>query len=367
MLTAERDERPTATTTLGATIKANQATNEAHEATIADLRRRIATLTAEQDERQAVTSALEATIEARDATIRARDGSIRELLNSTSWKAAQPLRVVSRTSKRSLRTLRRALRVAYGLGTGQTSHAVQSIRFALARPRARVASSNPASPIETPNPFPGSFRESKQQHSPPEPSKLETLADKKRLKVSVVAWDLAHNPLGRAYLIADVLRNDYDVEIIGSTFPDFGSDIWAPLRDCSRVAIKSVLGGHFPAHFRTMQALAEHIDGDLLFVSKPRLPSLELAILAKIRRDRPIILDIDDSELHFFDNQEPLSLEELRANRAALDVDIPYGEAWTRYSESLIPHVDKITVSNEELRKRYGGTNSSSHSRRARF
>ena len=356
VLTAERDERPTATTTLGATIKAYQATNEAHEATIADLRRRIAALTAEQDERQAVTSALEATIVTRDATIRARDSTIRELLNSTSWKATQPLRVVSRTSRRSLRTVRRALSVAYGLGTGQTSHAVQSIRFALARPRARVASSKPASPIETPNPVSRLIRESKRLNSPVRPPRREALADKKRLKVSVIAWDLAHNPLGRAYLIADVLRNDYDVEIIGSTFPNFGSDIWKPLRDCSRVVIKSAPGDYFPTHFRTMQALAEHIDGDLLFVSKSRLPSLELAILAKIRRNRPIILDIDDNELNFFDNREPLSFEELRANRAALDVDIPYGEAWTRYSESLIPLVDRITVSNEELRKRYGGT-----------
>ena len=105
-----------------------------------------------------------------------------------------------------------------------------------------------------------------------------------------------------------------------------------------------------------MQALAEHIEGDVLFVSKPRLPSLELAILAKMRRNRPIILDIDDHELSFFENQEPLILEQLRANRRTLDVDVSYGEAWTRYCETLIPHVDHVTVSNKELREKYGGT-----------
>ena len=174
--------------------------------------------------------------------------------------------------------------------------------------------------------------------------------------MSVIAWDLAHNPLGRAYLIADVLRNDYDVEIIGSTFPRFGSDIWKPLRDCSRVPIKSVPGDCFPTYFRTMQALAENIEGDVLFVSKPRLPSLELAILAKIRRNRPIILDIDDYELSFFENGMPLSLDELKAHRTVLDADVPYGEVWTGYCQSLIPHVEQVTVSNEELRKKYGGT-----------
>ena len=166
---------------------------------------------------------------------------------------------------------------------------------------------------------------------------------------------MAHNPLGRAYLIADALRNDYDVEIVGASFPKFGDNIWKPLRDCSRVAIKSVPGQHFPEHFRTMADFAERIEGDVLFVSKPRLPSLELAILAKIRKNRPIVLDVDDHELSFVQNRLPLSLEELRVGNAALDVDVPYGTAWTRYSESLIPYVDRITVSNEELRKKYGG------------
>ena len=324
--------------------------------TIAELRSQAAALTAEVNERRATTKGLEAAIETRDATIRARDDTIRELLNSTSWKVTHPLRVVSRTYRRSLRTLRRALRVVRRSYTSRTAHVVQSVRSVLAPPRAQAASSKPPAPIETPSAVSRFIRESRQRHSREAPIDPETLTDRKRLKVSVIAWDLAHNPLGRAYLIADVLRNDYDVEIIGSTFPRFGNDIWKPLRDCSRVPIRSFPGDDFPAHFSKMQALAEHIDGDVIFVSKPRLPSLELAILAKIRRNRPIILDIDDHELSFFENREPLSLEQLKASRRTLDVDVPYGEAWTRYCETLIPHVDYITVSNKELGKKYGGT-----------
>ena len=347
--TVERDERQPTKSALKAII-------EAHEATIADLQRRTAALTAELEERRATTSALEATIAAHDVAIKTRDGTIRDLLDSSSWKATEPLRVVSRTSRRSLRSLRRALRSVYGSSTVQTSHAVQSIRLAFARPHSRSPSRKPASPIETIDTVSKLIRESKRRHGPIGPPKLGTSADKKRLKVSVIAWDLTHNPLGRAYLIADVLRNDYDVEIIGSTFPRFGSDIWKPLRDCSRVPIKSAPGDCFPTYFRTMQALAENIEGDVLFVSKPRLPSLELAILAKIRRNRPIILDIDDYELSFFKNGMPLSLDQLKAHRTVLDADVPYGEAWTRYCESLIPHVEHVTVSNKELRKKYGGT-----------
>ena len=337
----ERDEPQPTTSELKAII-------EAHEATIADLRRQTAALAVERDERRATTSALEATIEAQDSTIQ-------DLLDSTSWKVTEPLRVVSRTSRRSLRSLRRALRLVYGWSTVQTSHAFRSLRLALARPRSRFAIRKTASPIETTDTVSNLIRESKRRRSPVGPPKLATHADERRLKVSIIAWDLAHNPLGRAYLIADALRNDYDVEIVGSTFPRFGSDIWKPLRDCSRVTIKSAPGDCFPTHFRTMQALAESIEGDVLFVSKPRLPSLGLAILAKIKRNRPIILDIDDYELSFFENWKPLRLDELKAHRADLDADVPYGEAWTRYCESLIPHVEQVTVSNNELRKRYGG------------
>ena len=152
-----------------------------------------------------------------------------------------------------------------------------------------------------------------------------------------------------------MLRHEYDVELIGAIFPDFGNDIWKPLRDCNRVKIKHVSGAYFPTYFRTMEAMVEHVEGDILYVSKPRFPSLGLAVLARMKRNRPIILDIDDHELSFFGTQEPLSLEELRAERSNLDVDVPFGEAWTRHCETLIPLVDQITVSNEALKGRYGG------------
>ena len=338
------------------TTEARQATIDVHEATIADLRRRIAALTVDLDERRAMMCAHAETIEAHEAIIRARDDTIRELLSSTSWKATHPLRVVSRTSRRSLRALRRTLRVMRRLDRGPTLRSILSIRLALARSPAKIASREPTSPIEAPCLVSKLVSESRQRTSPATPPKFEILSGRKRLKISVIAWDLAHNPLGRAYLLADVLRNDYDVEIIGATFPTFGNDIWKPLRDCSRVIIKFVPGERFPEYFWTMDALAEHIDGDVIYVSKPRLPSLELAILTKLRKNRQIILDVDDDELSFFENREPLSLNELRTNKAILDVDVPYGEAWTRICESLIPHFEHVTVSNEELRKKYGGT-----------
>ena len=174
-------------------------------------------------------------------------------------------------------------------------------------------------------------------------------------RLAVIAWDLGHNPLGRAYLLTDILRNDYDVELLGAQFPRFGNGIWEPLRNCSRVTMKRFPGVDFPAYFKHMEDIAETIDGDIIYVSKPRLPSLELAILAKLHRNRPIILDLDDYELGWFKNREMLTLETVKTRGHERDFYCPHGEIWTRYSESLIPLFKQITVSNKELRKKFAG------------
>lgn len=179
-------------------------------------------------------------------------------------------------------------------------------------------------------------------------------ADRK-LRISVIGWDLCHNPLGRSYLLADLLRESYEVDLIGARFPRYGNQLWEPIRGCHRVDIKSFRGMNFPDHFFAMNEVAKQISGDILLVSKPRLPALELAILAKMDRDRPIILDIDDLELAFFKNSDPLTLDDIRAQGLEGDLLSPHDEMWTRYCENLIPFVDGILVSNEELQKRYGG------------
>ena len=176
-----------------------------------------------------------------------------------------------------------------------------------------------------------------------------------RTKVTVIAWNVTHNAVGRAYLLADALQQDFDVEILGAAFSRFGENLWKPLRQSSRVRIRAFPGGAFPEHFSRMEHVARQVEGDVIYVSKPRLPSIELGILAKLHRNRPIILDIDDYEPSFFGKRDALSLEEVVGLGESADFLIPYREAWTRYCETLIPHVERLTVSNEALRDRFGG------------
>ena len=177
----------------------------------------------------------------------------------------------------------------------------------------------------------------------------------KKPKISVVAWDVGHNPLGRAYLLADMFCNrSYDAELIGPQFPRYGNEVWPPLKNM-RIPLQSFPGRLFPAHWADLERMAEAIDGDVIYVSKPRLPSLLLGILAKMQRNRPLVLDIDDYELAFFKHRAPLSLEELVAAPRDKDFLCPHENLWTRYAETLAAHADAITVSNAQLQKKFGG------------
>jgi glycosyltransferase involved in cell wall biosynthesis len=176
----------------------------------------------------------------------------------------------------------------------------------------------------------------------------------RRTKITVIAWDVSHNPLGRAYLLADMLRADFDVALIGARFPRYGGRIWEPVRS-SDLITRTFQGHDFPQHFHKMTKIADEVSTDVVYVSKPRLPSLELGILIKMRQNCPLLLDVDDHELSFFANQTPMTLEELRGYVTRPGFFRPYGNLWTRYCESIIQHADGLTTSNETLQARHGG------------
>lgn len=174
-------------------------------------------------------------------------------------------------------------------------------------------------------------------------------------KVSVLCWDMGHNPLGRAHLLAEALSRSFDVEIVGAQFPRYGTEVWAPLRQ-GRIPMQTFAGKEFPDHFALMEAMAREISGDVILVSKPRLPSYELGILAKQAFGLPLILDVDDRELSFFPGSTGTSLTEVDAQRDDPDFRLPFGRAWTSYCDTIIEAADKVTVSNQQLARLYGGT-----------
>lgn len=177
-------------------------------------------------------------------------------------------------------------------------------------------------------------------------------ADRQRLpKVAVVAWDVGHNPFGRAYLLAEALSRRYEVSLVGFQFPRFGDGVWPPLRD-ARIQPRVVPGCDFPGFQNSLAALVPRIDAEVILACKARLPAVQLGLMLKAARNRPLLVDVDDYELAFFGNRAPLAdLSTVPPESLA----VPFEETWTRYTEGLLPFADALIVSNAALAGKFGG------------
>ncbi len=166
------------------------------------------------------------------------------------------------------------------------------------------------------------------------------------MKISVLAFDLSDNATGRAELLARLLAPRYDVAVVG---PQFRDTLWEPVAS-SPIRYAAVRAGRHPRFAASVPTLLRRIDGDLLYVSKPRPTSYGLGLLARARRRRPLVLDIDDWELGFFYRSTGWS----RVGQV-LNVGNPNGFSWTWLCEQLTGRADAITVASRFLEARFGG------------
>lgn len=166
------------------------------------------------------------------------------------------------------------------------------------------------------------------------------------MKVSVLCFDLADNALGRAELLARLLAPRYDVEIVG---PQFADTIWRPVAQ-SPIPHRGVRARRYPGFARIVPSLLRLIDGDVIYASKPRPTSFGVGLVARARRRRPLILDVDDWELGFFYRSGLWG----RVGRA-LNLGNPNGLTWTWVAERAVPAADALTVASPFLQRRFGG------------
>lgn len=178
------------------------------------------------------------------------------------------------------------------------------------------------------------------------------------ITVLVITWDVGHNPLGRSYMLAEVVRRvARHTLLVGFQFPRYGDAIWEPVRE-GQLPVIALPGSNLPEFYESLQAIAARIHPDVVIACKPRLPSVALGVMIKEKWGCPLIVDIDDHELSFFKDQSELTLTELAAMpvaSASSDVE-PYSELWTRLTQSLCRGADEIIVSNTALQKMFGGT-----------
>lgn len=161
----------------------------------------------------------------------------------------------------------------------------------------------------------------------------------------MLANDLGGNCLGRAYLLAELLRPEYQVRIIGP-INHYGPEIWSP---CPRGEIPiEVWCPHRPSLDELIRQSAR-LDADVLVASKPLQNSFGLALLAAHRRRLPVVLDIDD--------WEPAGEGYPSWWKVMRSILRPW--KWYRFSgpvlDRLTGRADAVTVSTTFLQKRYGG------------
>ena len=170
------------------------------------------------------------------------------------------------------------------------------------------------------------------------------------MKISILAFDLSDNATGRADLLARLLASRWEVEVVG---PRFGDRLWRPALGGAVAHRALAVGGarRYPRFAGLWRDLTTRADGDVLYASKLRPTSYGVALLARRRRPRPLLLDIDDWEVGFFRRAGAWG-----TLGRSLNVGNPNGLPWTWLMERAVGRADTVTVASRFLQRRFGGT-----------
>lgn len=177
------------------------------------------------------------------------------------------------------------------------------------------------------------------------------------MKISILCPDLSINCLGRSYLLAKILQQNYDVEIVGPLL--YGDKIWKPLANNKGITFKYL---NFRQKFNLNPfvwfSLYQKIDGDIIYASKPYFSSFGLGIIKKIFEKKKLILDIDDWDkgFHLYSLRNAKFLKIFKI--LIYSIIDPMGNAsivnaW--FFEQMVFLADLITVSNHFLLNKFGG------------
>ncbi|MEJ8572351.1 tetratricopeptide repeat-containing glycosyltransferase family protein [Microbaculum marinum] len=192
---------------------------------------------------------------------------------------------------------------------------------------------------------------------PPANPALKAPSGDGRPSIAVVSWDLTHNPLGRAALLAELAAQHGDTDLVGALFPAFGTDLWEPLRDgLPRIPIRGFEAYDFKAFVEGAVRLVVDQPRDVVWVSKPRFPSLFIGFLQKMLHGAKVVCDVDDDELAFVGTDKVLTLREFIISARASDWQNPHNQRWTQLAQSMISWADAVTVCNPILQEKHGGT-----------
>lgn len=168
----------------------------------------------------------------------------------------------------------------------------------------------------------------------------------KKPRVSILCHTLAGNALGRAWVFHELLRDDFEVELVVSARPSDG--VWKPLAQRGLEPRRWFVRTWPGFRWHAPRIARELVTGDLIIAIKPRLHSYGLGLAARRERRRPLLLDVDDWELGFFSGWSDVGVAPFSWLSAASNLH-------TRWYFRRTALADAITVSSTYLAERLGG------------
>jgi glycosyltransferase involved in cell wall biosynthesis len=185
---------------------------------------------------------------------------------------------------------------------------------------------------------------------------LPTAGARQRKRVTILSWDLCRNHFSKPFALAEALSQSYDVQLVSFRF--FDEEIFPPLKDVSpRFETVYLPGPQFPDFFDSMDKAVEAIDGDVIYVVKPRLPSLGTALLANARRGTPIILEINDLETVV---ASPTAKDRHRetafdsVDLADPELLVPYSDPWSHIMDPIAKTLPVLATHNKFIDAHFG-------------
>lgn len=158
-----------------------------------------------------------------------------------------------------------------------------------------------------------------------------------RDSVAVTCWDAAHNPVGRAKVLYDIIETHRPAVLFAYLFEEFGAGLWPPLRDTDIRAVLIPWEQRDVYHTLIRQM---GISFDTVWLCKPRYPTFCLAEQIASPGAR-LIVDLDDNEEHF------------AASAAARDK--PYGGPFLNRARDLLGRIPARTSASVSLQETFGG------------
>jgi glycosyltransferase involved in cell wall biosynthesis len=172
------------------------------------------------------------------------------------------------------------------------------------------------------------------------------------MKISILAPNLSNNSLGRAWVLAKILKRRYEVEIVG---PSYGKGIWKPLEG-DDLAYKVV--DEISSIGITRKSL-KLLNGDVIYSSKPLFFSFGVGLIKKWFDQIPLVLDVDDWELGFSRDKIRIGTPLRTARHLTGSLLFPLSNSSLlsiAFLEYLTSKADQTTVSGIFLQKKFGGT-----------